>query len=136
MLKRIRLWYQHFVFGVATVVMGVYTVLHAGYIDSPQVTPPPPPPYYEQVATRFSDDAWFGFVLIAIGTILICGVLLNHSWLRKIGLALLALPYGALFFAYGTRGLLDFRINLTWIFIALAVALLIGVARKGDYRGR
>lgn len=135
MLKMIGKFYGHFWYGIFSVIAGVYILFHNNYLDDPRVTPPPPPSYMEHIAFQFADDWWFGIAMIAFGVILVAGVLLNSKRLRDLGLALVALPYGALLVAFGVRGLLDFRFNLTWVFVGLAVVLLIGIAGRGDYRG-
>lgn len=73
-------------------------------------------------------------LMVLCGAVLLLGVLAESRRLRDWGLIMIAPLYGALFVAFGVRGLLDFRFNLTWVFIGLAVALLIGTAMRGDHR--
>lgn len=134
MLKRIEKYYSHLCFGVFTLLAGIYVSFHLGYLDDPRVTPPPPPAPLEHEAFTFADDWWFAALMIISGTILIIGVLYNLKALRNIGLILIAPQYGALAVIFMVRGLLDFRFNLTWVFVGLAMALLIGTAMRGDKR--
>ena len=133
-MERVYHHWNHFFFGLFSVLCGVYVLLHQGYLDDPRVTPPPPPPHFERIAFQFADDSWFAFLMIICGLVLLIGVLLESRKCRDWGLIMVAPLYGALFVAFGVRGLLDFCFNLTWVFIGLAVALLIGTAMRGDHR--
>lgn len=134
MLKLIVKYYSHFCFGVFTILAGIYVSLHLGYLDDPRVTPPPPVPDFEHSAFQFADDWWFAVLMIISGSILLVGVLWNKRGWRNAGLVLIAPQYGALAVVFMVRGLLDMRFNLTWVFVGLAMALLIGTAMRGDRR--
>ena len=133
-IARIYSHWNHFFFGIFSVLCGAYILLHQGYLDDPRVTPPPPPSHFEKITFQFADDWWFAALLIVFGTVLLVGVLGESRKFRDWGLVAIAPLYGAMMVAFGVRGLLDFRFNLTWVFIGLAVALLIGTAMRGDHR--
>lgn len=129
-------YYSWLCYGISSVIAGIYVLIHANYLDDPRVTPPPPP-HGGLYTVQIIDDWWFGVLLLVVGLLLIGGVLADSKELRNLGLIFLAPLLGALTAIFLYRGLFDVRFNLTWLFASLALALLFGVAGRGDtHNGR
>lgn len=135
-LKQISRHWNHFFFGVASLLGGIYVWLHQGYLDDPRVTPPPPPPHLEQVIFGFADDWWFALWLIACGLVILYGTAFCHRKLRDWGMVALSPAFGAIAVVFSVRGFFDMRFNLTWIFALLTLALLFSTLMRGDHSER
>lgn len=132
-LRRIMRHWNHFCFGLFSIVGGLYVWFHQGYLDDPRVTPPPPPPRIEHIIFGFADDWWFALLLILSGGLILAGVLFYSRRLRDWGMVALSPAVGALTIAFMVRGLFDARFNLTWVFAMLVLVLLIGTLMRGDH---
>lgn len=128
-------YYSWLCYGVSSLIAGLYILLHNNYLDDPRITPPPPPQGW-LYSVQIIDDWWFGGLLVIAGVVLITGVLADSRTLRSAGLIILAPLFGAFAVFFIFRGLFGFHFNLTWLFACLSLALLFGVASRGDQRGR
>lgn len=127
--------WNHFCFGLFSMIGGLYIWFHQGYLDDPRVTPPPPPSPAEHAIFAFADDWWFSLWLIICGLAILVGVFHNRRLLRDGGLVALSPAMGALSVAFIVRGLFDVRFNLTWVFALLMLLLLVGTLIRGDTHG-
>lgn len=127
--------WNHFCFGLFSMIGGLYIWFHQGYLDDPRVTPPPPPSPAEHAIFAFADDWWFSLWLIICGIAILVGVFHNRRLLRDGGLVALSPAMGALSVAFIVRGLFDVRFNLTWVFALLMLFLLVGTLIRGDTHG-
>lgn len=131
---RIYRHWNHFCFGLFSVLGGLYVWFHQGYLDDPRVTPPPPPAAWERTGFSFADDWWFAVLLVISGLVILYGVLGDYRKLRDWGLIMVSPLYGSIAVVFAVRGLLDLRFNLTWVFATLVLALLIGTGMRSDHR--
>lgn len=129
--KMFKHW-NHFCFGLFSVITGIYVLLHQGYLDDPRVTPPPQPPYFEHLIFSLADAWWFGAWTVMCGIVILIGVFGSIKKFRVWGLVALSPSIGGLSVAFIIRGIFDYRFNLTWIFSLLMLAIMIGTIIRGD----
>lgn len=124
--------WNHFFFGIFSLIGGIYVWFHQGYLDDPRVTPPPPPPHLEQVVFGFADDWWFALWFVGCGLVILYGTMFCRRKLRDWGMVALSPAFGAITLAFSVRGFFDSRFNLTWVFALLTLVLLFSTLMRGD----